>query len=122
MRSQPKDCQGGWKLLVSCSTVTFSEMTSGTKATTLTLSPTSVGGLVALNSNNGVLGDLKPLDRIFGAVTADDLTLQGGLTTSIIHRCSLYNNTQAHSHQHFLNRQLTGRKIISNNVAYHHSS
>ena len=37
------------------------------------------------------------------------------------HGCSLYNYTHAHSHQHLLNRQLTGRKIISNNLAYHHS-
>lgn len=91
-------------------------------ATTLTLSPTSVGGLVALISKNGVLEDLKPLDWVFGAVTPDELTLQGSLATNIIHRCFLYDNTWAHSHQHFLNRQLTGRKIISNNVAYNHSS
>ena len=38
------------------------------------------------------------------------------------HVCSLYNYKHAYSHQHLLNRQLTGRKIISNNLAYHHSS
>lgn len=30
--------------------------------------------------------------------------------------------TNMHSHQHFCDRQPTGRKIISNNWAYHHSS
>lgn len=111
--SQPKDCQGGWKLLVSCSIVVFSEIPSmqvGIPINCLVSFSRWFGG----THGQKLWGIPEPLDRLSGA---DKLTRQGGLATSTclqLHMCTL---TPA-----FLNRHLTGRKIISNNLAYHHSS
>lgn len=77
----------------------FPKCLLGKQASTLTVSPTSAGGLVALIGKNSVVGDLEPLECPSGAVTADELTPQGGLATST---CLLSAITNMHTHTIFL--------------------